>query len=65
MIEEANAYKQEIIAKAEGETARFLKLKSVYELAPEVTREQCIWKLLKSPRRHSPKVLVDVKVEII
>ena len=40
--EEAEAYRQQVIAKATGEAQRFDQLLAEYEKAPEVTRERCI-----------------------
>ena len=38
--EEAEAYRQQVIAKATGEAQRFDQLLAEYEKAPEVTRER-------------------------
>ena len=40
IIQEAEAYKEAIIAKAEGESQQFDLVRTQYELAPEVTKER-------------------------
>ncbi|MGV2442269.1 protease modulator HflK, partial [Bacillus atrophaeus ATCC 9372] len=61
MLEEANAYREEVVAKAEGEAERFLKLLAEYRKAPEVTRERLYIDTLQEVYANSSKVLVDVK----
>ncbi|KEF31537.1 MAG: FtsH protease activity modulator HflK [Gammaproteobacteria bacterium] len=61
MIEEANAYKAEVIDRARGESARFLELLSVYENAPQVTRDRMYLQTLESVLSNSSKILVDTE----
>ena len=61
MIEEANAYKQEVIERARGETARFLELLAVYQQAPTVTRDRLYLQALESVLSNSSKILVDTE----
>ena len=61
LIEEANAYKSQVIAEAEGDAARFTKLYTEYQKAPEVTRERLYIDALQSVMSNSTKVLVDVE----
>lgn len=61
MIEEANAYKQQVIAQAQGETERFEKLLVQYKAAPEVTRERLYLDAVQSVMSNSSKVMVDVE----
>jgi membrane protease subunit HflK len=48
------------VARAEGETARFTKLLSEYQKAPDVTRERLYLDAVESVLAHSSKVMVDV-----
>ncbi|MCK7542840.1 FtsH protease activity modulator HflK [Marinobacter bryozoorum] len=59
LIEEANAYRDEVIERARGETARFTELLSVYQSAPEVTRERMYLQALENVYSNTTKVLVD------
>ena len=60
MIEEAEAYKAEVIARAEGESDRFESLLAEYKRAPEVTRERLYLETMESVMTRSSKVMVDV-----
>lgn len=59
--ERALAYKQRVVAEAEGETDRFLKLLAEYEKAPKVTRDRLYIEAVESVLARTSKVLVDVK----
>lgn len=59
-IEEANAYKEEAIAKAEGEASRFEQLLAEYEKAPEVTRQRLYIESLQEVMTASSKIMIDV-----
>lgn len=61
MIEEAEAYKAEVIARADGETDRFEALLTEYKRAPEVTRQRLYLETMESVMGNSSKVMVDVK----
>ncbi len=58
-IEQANAYKEEVTAKARGEAARFTKLLEEYERAPEVTRKRIYIEAMESVLSSSSKVLMS------
>lgn len=60
-LEEARAYKDQVIARAEGEAARFEKLLAEYEKAPAVTRERLYIDAITQVYNSSNKVLVDVE----
>jgi membrane protease subunit HflK len=60
-IAEANAYKEKVIAEAEGETSRFLNLLAEYKSAPEVTRKRLYLDTVQSVMENTTKILVDVK----
>jgi membrane protease subunit HflK len=60
-IEEANAYRDQVIAKSEGESERFRQLLAEYQKAPEVTRERLYLDAIESVMENSSKVLIDVE----
>jgi membrane protease subunit HflK len=60
-IRGAEAYKEEVVAKAEGEVDRFNKLLAEYEKAPEVTRDRLYLDALQSVLSNSTKIMVDVE----
>ena len=55
------AYKEQVIANAEGEAQRFTKLLVEYQKAPEVTRERLYLSALQDVFGKNNKVLVDVE----
>jgi len=59
-IEEANAYKERVIARAEGEAQRFEQLLVEYQKAPEVTRERLYIDALQQVMSTVSKVMIDV-----
>lgn len=61
MLERAQAYRQRVIAKADGETDRFLKILAEYRKAPEVTRERLYLETVEQVMANSSKVLVDLQ----
>ena len=60
-LEEARAYKAEVVNAAQGEASRFESLLTQYEKAPEVTRERLYIESLESVLSSSSKVMVDVE----
>jgi|TARA_B100001079_G_scaffold146169_1_gene125160 membrane protease subunit HflK len=60
-IRGAEAYKEEVVSKAEGETDRFNKLLEEYSKAPEVTRDRLYLDALQSVLSNSTKIMVDVE----
>jgi membrane protease subunit HflK len=60
-IRGAEAYKEEVVAKAEGEVDRVNKLLAEYEKAPEVTRDRLYLDALQSVLSNSTKIMVDVE----
>ena len=61
MVEEANAYQQQVEANALGETRRFNALLAEYQKAPEVTRDRLYIETMQEVLANNPKVLVDVE----
>lgn len=61
LIEAARAYKDEVIARAEGEANRFELLLAEYRKAPEVTRQRLYLETVQNVMESSSKVMVDVE----
>nr|VFK17962.1 MAG: membrane protease subunit HflK [Candidatus Kentron sp. LFY] len=59
--ERSHAYRQRVIAAAEGESDRFLKVLNEYEKAPDITRTRLYLEAVESVMKNTSKVLVDVK----
>jgi membrane protease subunit HflK len=57
-LEEANGYRARVVASAEGESNRFVKVLEQYEKAPEVTRERLYLESMENILAGSAKVLV-------
>ena len=57
--QQAQAYKEGIILKAQGEVARFNKLLPEYKASPEVTRQRLYLETMESVLNNSSKVLID------
>ncbi len=60
-IEEANAYKDRVVARAQGDAQRFTQQLVEYQKAPKVTRERMYLDAMQDIYSKSSKVLVDVK----
>ena len=60
MLEDAKAYRAQVIANAEGEASRFTQLLTEYRKAPEVTRQRMYLTAVESVLSNSSKVMVDV-----
>ena len=58
MLEEANGYRDEVIARARGEADRFTKLVAEYRKAPEITRERLYIDTMQEVMSNTSKVLV-------
>lgn len=59
--QQAQAYKEGIILKAQGEVARFNKLLPEYKASPKVTRQRLYLETMESVLNSSSKVLIDNK----
>ena len=60
-IQAAEAYREEVVANAEGEAVRFDKLLAEYQKAPKVTRDRLYLGALQRLYSNSTKVLMDVE----
>jgi membrane protease subunit HflK len=59
--EDAIAYRARIVADAQGEAERFLKLLESYERAPGVTRQRLYYETIEEVLGNTNKVLIDTK----
>lgn len=59
IIQEAEAYKQSIIAEASGKAQQFNLLRTQYELAPDVTRQRLFLETMETVMSDTSKVLMD------
>jgi len=60
-LADANAYKEQVIARADGEAQRFEALLVEYQKAPEVTRERLYLDALQEVMANATKVMIDVE----
>jgi membrane protease subunit HflK len=60
-LQDAEAYRAQIVAIAEGDVARFNGVYSVYSKAPEVTRQRMYLETIEQVMQQSNKVIVDSK----
>jgi membrane protease subunit HflK len=58
---DAQAYRQQVVALAQGETARFDEVLGQYEHAPAVTRQRMYLETLEGVYKGARKVVVDTK----
>jgi membrane protease subunit HflK len=58
---DAEAYRLQVLALAQGDTARFDQVLAQYEHAPAVTRERMYLETMENVYKNSRKVLVDTK----
>src|ERR1700720_1259588 len=58
---DAEAYRLQVLALAQGETSRFDQVLTQYEHAPAVTRERMYLEAMENVYKNSRKVIVDTK----
>jgi len=59
--QQAFAYKERVVAAAEGETSRFLRILAEYQKAPEITRQRIYIETVESVLANTSKVMLDVE----
>lgn len=59
LVEDARAYRAQVVADAEGESQRFLQLLTEYEQAPAVTRERLYIETVEEVLKSAKKVVLD------
>ena len=58
-LQDAEAYRERVIADAEGQSQRFLALLAEYQSAPRVTRDRLYLEAIEEVYGNSNKVIVD------
>ena len=61
MIQDAEAYKAQVVALAEGDVSRFNSVYAAYAQAPAVTRERMYIETVEQILRETKKIIVDTK----
>ena len=61
MMQDAEAYKAQVVALAEGDVARFNSVYAAYAQAPEVTRQRMYIETIEQIMQQSKKVIVDTQ----
>ncbi|MBI4740559.1 MAG: FtsH protease activity modulator HflK [Betaproteobacteria bacterium] len=61
LLQEADGYKQRLIATAEGDASRFRQINTEYAKAPEVTRSRMYLETMQQIYSSTSKVMVDAK----
>ncbi len=59
MIQEANAYKEQIVNKAEGEAARLLEVFESYKIAKDITKQRLYLETMEEGFRGMNKIIID------
>ena len=59
-IREAEGYKLEVVANAEGEVGRFIQLLEEYQKAPKVTRDRMYIDAIQNVLSSTTKVMIDI-----
>ena len=61
LLEEAEGYRQRLIAMAEGDASRFRQLNAEYAKAPEVTRNRLYLETMQQIYSNTSKIMIDAK----
>jgi membrane protease subunit HflK len=61
LIEEANGYRQRVIAYSEGDASRFRQILTEYNKAPAVTRERLYLETVQQIMTSTSKVMIDAR----
>lgn len=61
ILQEAQAYRDQVILQARGEVSRFNSLLVQYLKAPAITRERLYLEAIQTVLSHTTKIIVDVK----
>src|SRR5689334_7951040 len=61
LILNAEAYKAQVLAQAEGDVARFNSVYAIYSQAPEVTRQRMYIEAIEQIMQQSKKIILDTK----
>lgn len=61
IVQNAQAYKAQTVAQAQGDSSRFLAIYHQYRNAPEVTRQRLYIETLQDVLSKNPKIIIDSK----
>ncbi|MGH8742814.1 MAG: FtsH protease activity modulator HflK, partial [Burkholderiales bacterium] len=61
LLQEADGYRQRVIASADGDASRFKQILTEYSKAPAVTRERLYLDMMQQVLSNASKVLIDQK----
>jgi modulator of FtsH protease HflK len=61
LIEEANGYRERVVAQSEGDSARFKAILTEYDKAPKVTKDRLYIDAMQEIYSNVTKVIVDTK----
>ena len=61
ILQAARAYREQTVAEATGQTARFLKVYEEYKKAPEVTRKRMYLETMERVLGGADKIIIDSK----
>lgn len=59
IIQDAEAYKAQIVADAQGDTQRFLSVLTQYRLAPDITKKRLYLKTMQTILEGANKLVTD------
>ena len=60
-MQEANAYKAEVVARAEGDAERFLSVYESYKVARDVTVQRIYLETMEAILKDMTKIVIDSK----
>jgi membrane protease subunit HflK len=60
-LQDAEAYKAQVVTLADGDVARFNSVYSAYAMAPEVTRQRMYIETIEQIMQQSKKIILDAK----
>ena len=60
-LQDAEAYKEQVVAEAQGDATRFNLLLKEYQKAPDVTRNRLYLDSIQAVMSNSTKVMIDVE----
>ncbi|OUW02291.1 MAG: HflK protein [Betaproteobacteria bacterium TMED156] len=61
LVEEAQGYREKVVATAEGDSQRFMKLVAEYKNAPEITRQRLYLESMQEVFSNVSKVMIETK----
>jgi membrane protease subunit HflK len=59
VTQSAEAYREQTVAEAKGQTARFVKVYDEYKKAPDVTRQRLYYETMERVLGGTEKIIID------